>query len=238
VRLTDSGSKKKVKKNNTNKINLDENGHRTPFRIPSMKGGSHQKTPTKLGLLDTAADYARIKSDSNMKNINKEVLINNGITISNLIEDCRVSITDLYVAGILTSFDDLIDLGFKPTDLTLNTELFNCASLVRLFKVNHNDMKAKRVEIDLEALMVGGFCSNDLEVIKFSIAPMIESGHIANKQLWALKYSFNDLLSLGLNKAHVSKLDISARRAVKRVEDGGWGWPKDYESLLPDTPKK
>ena len=93
-----------------------------------------------------------------MKNINKEVLKNNDITIEVLITECRVSITDLYVAGILTHFDDLIELGFKATDLMLNTELFSCSSLVRLFKVNHDDMKLKRVEIDLEALIVGKFC--------------------------------------------------------------------------------
>ena len=94
-------------------------------------------------------------------------------------------------------------------------------------------MKLKRVEIDLEALIVGKFCSSDLEVLKFSLAPMIESGQIAKEQLWSLRYSFNDLLALGLTKSHVDKLGITKKEAIQKVDRGGWAWPKEYEKLFP-----
>jgi len=192
---------------------LDENGHMNTFFV--YRSTPTTKSPIEKSIFDIIGDSMGIKTDNNGKMINKEVLIENNITVEVLVGKIGVSITDFYVANILTTFDDLVEIGFKLTDLTLDRDYFSCDVLKTLYRVNCNDMKARwNITFDLETLMLGHFYTGELYALDFSIDSLIMSGGIARAQLRNLNYSVEGLKSIGFTKTHLDKLGIKAKRAT------------------------
>lgn len=111
--------KRKKKAKRETDIQLDESGHMNTFFIPkssptamSRSGGGGGSSQEK-SIFDIIGDSMGIKTDNNGQSITKEVLKRNGITVEVLVGIIGVSITEFYVAGILSTFDDLVYIGFK-----------------------------------------------------------------------------------------------------------------------------
>jgi hypothetical protein len=58
------------------------------------------------------------------QSITKHWLRDHGLTLRDLVADAKIPITDLKKAGIVQTFEDMLDLGFKTEDLTANTRCF------------------------------------------------------------------------------------------------------------------
>lgn len=222
--------------NNNNIAQLDKNGHMSAFFIPGKNTASTTTTTTRRGgergILDLLGDSLGVKTENNIREITKEVLKENDMTIEIIITECQVSITNLYAANILTSFNDLLYLDFKLTDLTLNRELFRCETLKSLFKVNCKKMRKRGITFDLESLMIRPFYTSELEMLGFSIDSLIQSGGIARNQLRSLNYSLEGLISIGFKKEHIEKLKISKKSAT-RPQPNGFGWSEsEYTALM------
>lgn len=65
--------------------------------------------------------------------VTKRFLMESNVTIFDLVETCGISVVDLKSEGVLDTFQDLVDLGFKPSDLKVNPRLFNANQLQMLF---------------------------------------------------------------------------------------------------------
>ena len=228
--------------------------NRNTFYIPpnttstgSVGGTTTTTAGTKvMQLFDALTESLSFKTMSNVRKINKRVLQHNGITVETLIAQCRVAITNLYQARIVTSMRDLVELGFKTSDLLLDRTLFNCNTLCTLFGVRADDgrrnlpmyrvMVGHGVDFSLEHLMMNdSFLSSELMTLEFPLGEMIEADGIGRGQLLALKFPCAELVQLGLTKKHLKKLKISERHATEpRQPDGqgGFGWTiEEYRSL-------
>jgi hypothetical protein len=226
-------NKKKEKKADTS-LQFDDNGHMSTFFIPRSGPSSTSRGGNEKNLLDIIGDSMGIKTDNNGQAIDIEVLKRNKITVEVLVSEIGVSITEFYVANILTTFDDLLYIGFKLTDLTLSKrEYFSCDVLKTLYKVNCEKLAQWNITFDLETLMVGEFYVSELNALDFSIDPLIMSGCIARSQLRSLKYPLSGLISLKFNKENVDKLRISSRRAVRPQSEGGFGWSLAEYNAIP-----
>lgn len=69
------------------------------------------------------------------KEITLPWLVEHHVTLRDLLtsSELRMSMTDLFSAGIVRTFDDLVRLGFHATDLTVNRVAFSCTHFVQLF---------------------------------------------------------------------------------------------------------
>jgi hypothetical protein len=223
--------REKKQRNTPSKTSLAQDGHKSTFYIPESKRNTNKGTASSLNLLDYVSDSLGLKTTSNIQKIDKSSLKKNGITIEILIEDCEVAISNLRLAGILTSFEDLMELDFKPMDLTRNRELFNCNSLKTLFNADHGKMEKYGIPLGIDDIIQGKFYVSELQTLAFRLDRMIREGGIGKSQLHALNFPLEDLISLGLKKEHLIILKISRRHALMPLPEG-FGWKEElYKEL-------
>ncbi len=158
----------------------------------------------------------------NIHFINKSFLLKHGLNLTILLSECEVEITNLKKAGILSTFDDLLDLDFQMTDLVVNKELFNVGHIVQLFGMN-----ASSLHLSVEDLLDCRFLPAELLTLDFSLADMIESNGIRWGHLKALGYDLESLKLLGFKKAHLKKLKITYPIAVNELR---WN-PKEVNEM-------
>lgn len=145
----------------------------------------------------------------NIRFIDKWFLQKYGITINILLTCCKVEITNLKAAGIISNYEDLCELGFKVSDLVVNRELFNVNHIVQLFS-----MDADSLGIILGDLLSCKFLPAELMTLNFSLPKMIEGGGIFDRHLRLLGYDLSSLRQLGLTREHLKKLGITYPIAV------------------------
>lgn len=171
-------------------------------------------------------------SSQNARAIDKGFLMHHGLTIEGLIKHCRVPIIDLWEAGIVLDYNDLCDLQFKPSDLTVARELFNVNHIMQFFKQN-----ARTLELDIVQLAQCRFSPAELSALEFSLPDMIEckndwkdSDGIRARHLKALGYSLRDLVTLGVTRLHLNKLGLYTAQEMREM---GWD-PHDVAAILRD----
>ncbi len=231
---------------------VDYTQDRAQFYVPdhvSSPNVSRNTTTTSLGSksfgdivsegMDTLSDRVRFKTMNNVRRINKNVLLYNGLTVALLVGRCRVSITSLKQANIVNSFEDLVEIGFKPLDLLIDRALFSHTTLTQVFGTYHQQMKACGVEITLGDLLVNkSFPTSELINLKFTLADMIEARVLKRGQFRDLRFPISELVQLGLKKKHLGQefLNIDQGFATKpRQQDGngGMGWTQfEFEHVL------
>lgn len=222
---------RKKKKTNPSKASLAKDGHKNTFYIPESKRNTNKSTASSLNILDYVSDSLGLKTTSNIQKIDKSSLRKNGMTIEILIEDCEVSLSNLRLAGILNSFEDLLELDFRPMDLTRNRELFNCNSLKTLFNANHDTMEKYGIPLGIDDIMLGKFYVSELQTLDFKLDRMVLERGIGKSQLHALNFPLEDLISLGLTREHLKILNISRRQALMPMPEG-FGWKEEIYKRL------
>jgi len=219
----------------TKQINQAQN--RPQFYVPPSGGGSTHNNISIRSMFDSLTNQANLKTMSNVRRITKDVLLYNGITLDMVLRRARVPVSELKGANIVTSFADLVELGFKPEDLLIDRALFNCNTLRHLFEgTTYQVIVSHGVAFNLEHLMMdNSFLSSELNALGFPLGQLIDRGDIQQSQLRALKFPFSELLGLGLRQEHLTKLGIDKEVATRqRTPDGrgGFGWTLDeFESL-------
>lgn len=220
---------KKKKRKPAAKAGIADNGHKNAFYIPEQKSSVSSGTTTSF--FDRISDSLGLKTTSNVAKIDLDTLVNNEMTLEILIEDCEIPISNLRQANIVTTFQDLLALGFTPMDLTRNRQLFNVGALKTLFDADYKTMRKYQVPIDVEHIMKGKFVASELQTIGFTFEDMIEEKGIGRSQLHALNFSLSDLMNLGIEKKHLRKLRITKEQAISPRPDG-FGWDEEtYASM-------
>lgn len=173
----------------------------------------------KMDFLDKVTDYLGIETKRSIRHIDRELLIENEITMKDLIGKCDLSITDLKNAGIVTSVKHLRQLDFKMSDVVINRERFQAQQLADLFGLNYNLLrKMKGVEFGTIDLLTCKFSPNELQALSFSFDRLIREGDISAKQIKALKFSLADLISLQFVKEHLEILGITKEDALQEFK--------------------
>jgi hypothetical protein len=219
-----SHSSKKINENNNYKIKK----HKDTFYIGREE--EDEKPKNNETVIDKFVDFMGIELDEIVGfrgDITMKVLIDNKITIKDLILQCKLSITNL--KPIILTFEDLIDLKFRLSDLVINRKLFNVNQFTMFFNMNYESLRnIPHFSFNIVTLINCNFYATELLTLGFSFHKMIKNGEISKEQLEALNLSLPDLMTLGFNKKHLKKLNISEREALS---DFQWK-PKDYKDLL------
>ena len=149
----------------------------------------------------------------NVPQITKSFLRRHAVTMETL---CRIGVpvTDLWNAGIVRCYDDLLDLDFKLRDLTVEPTCFSVNHMYTLFKLTARDLNVTVVD-----LLECNFSPADLMNMAFSLATTIDEGGIHARHLAQLKYSPQDLRLLGVDASHLARLGINAKTAYSLM---GW----------------
>ena len=173
-----------------------------------------------------------------------EILLANNVSVRALIDSCRVPITNLYDAGIVTSFKDLQDLHFHPRDLLRKRELFQASALPQLFKTSFSGMRSQGCAFSLDDLTEqhfkpngtrrerkAKFLSSELHALSVSLDTIIREDRVSMQQLIDINYSLDELEALGFEREHLQLLDITRKQALEPWP-AGFGWSrKEYEAL-------
>lgn len=180
-------------------------------------------------LLDMVADRLKLTTKSNLLRVDKALLLEHGLTVRILIERCQVKISDLYFAGIVTTFHDLLQLGFTAEDLKRDRMLFNCQMLKERYLVNAAALE--RYGVDFNVVREPHFYPQELLVMEFSLGAQIDQGYISREALRQLNYEMSDLISLGFEQRHLKRLKIT-RAMAKDAQPKGFGWTDQELNLL------
>ena len=173
-----------------------------------------------------------------------EILILNNVSVRALIDVCRIPMTNLYDAGIVTSFRDLQDLHFHPRDLLRKRELFQASALPQLFKTSFSGMRSQNCAFSLadlkEQVFKGSkarrerkakFYSSELEALSVSLDSIIREDAVSVQDLIGLNYDLADLERLGFEREHLTLLGITRKQALEPWP-AGFGWSRDeYKDL-------
>ena len=160
-------------------------------------------------------------------------LVENGLTVRALIDECGVEISSLYSAGIVRTLDDLRRLQFDPRDLIRNRRLFRCDTLVQLFKSSIPHMRQNGLAFELVHLLPERddspqFFVAELQALQFSLEPLIDAGLTAYQlRLLSETYPLSVLRGFGLTRAHCKKMGISPHEALAPRHLNGFGWDRE-----------
>lgn len=188
------------------------------FGLPSKKKSANERSLIEKGktLMNL---YPR---KDNIRFIDKWFLMKHKLTVEILISECKVEITNLKRAGILSTFEDLCEVGFRLKDLVLDRELFNVGHIVQLY-----GMDANSLDLTLEDLLECHFIPAELLTLQFSLPDMIENTGICGRHVQRLGYDLQSLIQLGLTKKHLKKLGITYPIAVNVMK---WD-PKEVSQM-------
>lgn len=174
-----------------------------------------EKESTSLDFIDKVNSFLKIESKGLVKHIDLQLLIDNNITIEDLVGSCKIGITDLVATGIIKNVKDLRALGFKMSDLVINRELFRAQHLPDLFKLTYQKLhKMKGIEFSAYDLINCEFYPNELSALSFSFDHLIQDNCLSAIQLKSLNYSLADLISLNFTKENLEMLGITRRHAL------------------------
>jgi hypothetical protein len=171
-------------------------------------------------ILSMIAEKTKFITMENILKINKKFLLTNNVTIRNLIEDCKVSPVNLKLAGILTTFEDLLDLDFQLTDLTIgNRCLFNADKLVNFFKVDYRYMREhKRFSFSVAEMKEVNFYPSELSTMEFHFSDLVDEKMINRQDLRELNFTCEGFKLLGLTRSHTRELNISRNFALTKLK--------------------
>ncbi len=171
-------------------------------------------------ILSMIAEKTKFITMENIKKIDKKFLLSNKVTIKNLIEDCHVSPIKLKYARILTTFEDLIDLDFQLTDLTIgDRRLFNADKLVTFFNADYRYMRDhKRFSFSVAEIKEVNFYPTELSTLGFDFSELVDEKMINRQDLRELNFTFEGFKLLGLTRQHAVSLSISKNFALTKLK--------------------
>lgn len=200
-------------------------GHALSFFIPSLA----KKEKAGPDILDVMADKLRLTTKNNLLRVDKALLIEHGVTVRILIEQCQVKIGHLFFAKILTSFQDLMDVGFTTDDLKRDRMLFDCQALSAHCGVTWDTLE--RHQLTLNIVKEPHFYAQELIILKYPLGQHIDQGYVSRDTLLSLNYAMCDLVEMGFAQRHLKKLKISRELALQ-PHPNGFGWsPQDINLL-------
>lgn len=206
--------------------------HQSSFYVPNNQE-KVQKEEEKGGggfdILDKMSDYFHIESNRLLKYIDLDLLVENDITLDDLIRRCDVAITDLLATGIVQGVDDLCALKFKMTDLVINEQLFRVQHLPDLFQLTYMQLrKMKNIRFSALDIIECHFYPNELAQLGVCFDHLINDKGLNFKQLKCLNFSLADLISLNLTSENLQTLGITKSTAL-----GVLGWdPQEYANFV------
>lgn len=181
---------------------------------------------TLMGALN---NFVNLGMDDEIRRINKSYLINHGVTVENLICDCKVDLRELRKCHIITNLDDLLDLGFKLSDMTIDRKIFNVTTAVTFFDVTYSRLRDYNdFDLGIFNIINSHFYAAELCTLGYHIDYMIVNNYIRKKDLLELNFELSDLVLLGFNAVHIKILGISQREAINTFE---WN-EDDYDNLM------
>lgn len=152
----------------------------------------------------------------NIRHITCRFLAANEEWLGHLIDDCHVSLVELFECGVLRpGLDDLISLRFVLKDLTRDRTLFSTAILRETYGVNYEQLRQhRRFRFNIRAMDDADFAPLELADLEFNFSHMIEDDEGIDKESLAeLNFSLRDLALLGLRPEHLARLDVTERDA-------------------------
>ena len=205
--------------------------HQSSFYVPNNQE-KVQKEEEKGGgfdILDKMSDYFHIESNRLLKYIDLDLLVENDITLDDLIRRCDVAITDLLATGIVQGVNDLCALKFKMTDLVINEQLFRVQHLPDLFQLTYMQLrKMKNIRFSALDIIECHFYPNELAQLGVCFDHLINDKGLNFKQLKCLNFSLADLISLNLTSENLQTLGITKSTAL-----GVLGWdPQEYANFV------
>ncbi len=205
-------------KSDMNSSRQNNRKNKPTFYIGNDDGTSkNSKLQTVTSL---AADRIGLITEENVKAINKKFLMDSNVTIYNLIADCQVSIIELHLAGILVKFDDLLDLGFLLSDLTIGKrDLFNADKLKTFFQVDYPSLRDHDVfSFTIVDIIEADLYASELETLEFKFSYLIKNKWLGRQDLRDLNFGLDGLKLLGFKKKYMVPLKISQNFAIKKLK--------------------
>jgi len=160
-----------------------------------------------LTILDKLGEGLGLSLTSNVKHLTLDVLVANDMSLRILLEKCRVSVTNLKNAGIVTRLDDLKTLRFRVKDMVRDRELFD-AGRFKMFYNPRTDENPKPktcfqfirdtsdLTFDLEDVVACQFYPGELETLGVSLNTLIREDGATAADLCALKLPVSTLRTL------------------------------------------
>jgi hypothetical protein len=195
---------------------VDNTSQSTPsssyFSLSFFKGknNSNNDTRNKPPLLEITKDY----------------LIKNKITCHNLFHELKIPLSDLHIAYIIMNTQDLIDLKFKPKDLTFKRENININQVITILQLPINIIKEKLLDnMDITTIETCKFNAMELQLLDFDFDNYF---NVENNEAYmdiAHLQSFNNLelsefISLGLTTSHLKILKFKNENISKTFRCG------------------
>jgi hypothetical protein len=207
---------------------IENNSKTSKKTLSSVK--RNQDLINDTNFLGKIANTFGILTKEMVMNMRKSHYIEYGITIRALIKRCKISISDLKKAGILCTFQDLIDLKFTFSDLVINRKLFSVNHLYPFYGMNYSQlMKNELIDFNIFVLIDTKFTVDDLKTLGFIFDDFIMRDRMTKNHFNDLPYSFTQLLSLGLTSTGIKKLRMNSNDAES------FGWPKDQFRQIRDN---
>jgi hypothetical protein len=180
---------------------------------------SHSLTKN-IGMFDKlAVDLGMLTKDTVM-NMKKSDYMNYNLNIKILIGKCKIPILNLREAGIVTQFDDLIDLKFQLRDLAISRKRFSVNHLQQNYGMGYSSLiRHDRFDFSINALIKAQLTEWDLKSLEFSFDDFIEKVGMTKHHFLQLPYDLEQLNTLGLTSVGIKELDITTNDAQKL------GWP-------------
>lgn len=211
-----SGTIKKSGKREVASQTKKKQSHQRSFYVPNnVQEKEVVESDGGLDILDKMSDYFHIESNRLLKYIDLDLLIENEITLDDLIRRCDIAITDLLATGIVRGVEDLCALKFKMTDLVINEQLFRVQHLPDLFRLTYTQLrKMKSIRFSALDIIECHFYPNELAQLGFSFDHLINDKGLNVKQLECLNFSLADLISLDFTVENLQALGISSHMAL------------------------
>lgn len=200
----------------TSSLLVPQQQHQTTFYMSSNNSEKRQEeSHTPLDFIDKMNSYLHIESKGLVKHIDLQLLVDNDITIEDLVGECEIGIADLMAAGIVKDVNDLRALGFRMSDIVINRELFRAQHLADLFQLTYRKLhKMKGIEFGTFHLLKCDFYPNELLTLAFSFDHLIRDNCLSAEQLLGLNFSLSDLIALDFTKENLQMLGIGRRQAL------------------------
>jgi len=169
-----------------------------------------------LGILGEKVDWAIATMDSPLPTANQltvSLLKEYGLGVKDLVFKCRIPISELYDAQIITSLDDLTTLGFSPEFLGDDSTNFSVDDFVSLFNGSYTVLK-QQFGVTVAALPRNAFSVNQLHMLSFNFAS--ERGTLDD--IGRMGLTVNQLVDFGLttdiltNKFHMDNIGDLSRK--------------------------
>jgi hypothetical protein len=178
------------------------------------------------------------------KEVSLRWLVDNGVTLRDILTapDLRMTMTDLFSAGIVRTFHDLLQLRFRAEELTLNRAAFGCTHFVQLFGGSYQMLLHSELSggFSIENMMQANppFTCGELQTLGVTARDLIltDDGRPLDgfkiSTLGFLSLTPQDWAALGLEAHHLEAYKLTPA-AAKRI---GWD-PYEVARVfqMPDT---